>query len=97
MSAARVMRHDEPIFLPFNSPDSSTAMHVGLADAERARGIGRAQQLGRRRAGAAAPPAKPCCIICCARPKPTASSAAVPAGPAPPLPFSMPCAIWYFT
>ena len=43
------MRHDAPIFLPFSSPDSSTAMHIGFAHAERARRVGGAEQLRRHR------------------------------------------------
>src|SRR5687767_7854233 len=92
------MRHVAPIFFPLSSPDSSTAI-TSASDTPSAwaasPGLMSSGSAGLA-VGVAVPPAKPSRIICCARPNPTASSAAVPAGPAPPLPASSPLPIWYF-
>ena len=103
-SCARVMRHCVPIFLPLRSPASRLAMtsasltpsaFAASAGPERL-GQSPAQPAPRRRPASSA-----------RRCRPADSSSAAPSRSRPPSrrrrrrrplpPFSMPCAIWYFT
>ena len=102
--AARVTRHCVPIFLPLRSPESrlartsasSTPSTFATWAGVMSSGVPAAVGAGAATPGVVCAMSPPVWfIICCAIAMPTAISAAIP--PAPPPPFSSPCAIWNLT